>query len=607
MGERNTNSTKYIDFLERIAEDDSYDLKKLVMSIEDLMELLEATEAEEKLAAKELNAVIKNSAECSDFAMRVIVSIHFQMNTVWGMFQNARKMYNDIVRKNNQYCEEVEEMFRSRLYEYYRNNGASHSTAESMTRNEMEKRDTKKKIHDIVKDALPNEKYDGMKPFTFNERGWCEEWRESEVQYLKIGPDNFLGLNSVIQRKGQLTEDEEIAIIHAETILRRIGIIDPILQKSHALVKRKPNSDEDLPVAELKERREYVNLAKSYVESIKGVVVKKNGIVLVDENTQDMSLQSEFGRLKNIPDIKKVDMISFYDTTQHKNKSYPIILSMDGTVSIMDNTMDSTITNLKKIVSKWNNIVDIVCSDKMIVGLTTDGRVLCTEQSKNFDACRSWMDIREISASGKHIVGLKNIGTVVTCGPDSKNTSAAGAWRNIVSVSCGCVDVEIGKVERSYCYTLGLTEEGKILFAGECAPGCEKAYYEIISWNNVVQINCYSYGVEAVLANGTTKFAEYKSVDEYGIYNQIDSDEYKVLVSKNGNVVTEEGKVVGMNVSLFSSYEELLEQEQESKEIEGRLRQRIQYRNLSQCQHCGGKFKGIFKKVCRNCGKQKDY
>jgi ribosomal protein L37E len=30
-------------------------------------------------------------------------------------------------------------------------------------------------------------------------------------------------------------------------------------------------------------------------------------------------------------------------------------------------------------------------------------------------------------------------------------------------------------------------------------------------------------------------------------------------------------------------------------------------RNAGLCQHCGGRFKGIFKKTCTACGKPKDY
>ena len=30
-------------------------------------------------------------------------------------------------------------------------------------------------------------------------------------------------------------------------------------------------------------------------------------------------------------------------------------------------------------------------------------------------------------------------------------------------------------------------------------------------------------------------------------------------------------------------------------------------RNRKKCQHCGGDFKGMLKKKCINCGKEKDY
>ena len=31
------------------------------------------------------------------------------------------------------------------------------------------------------------------------------------------------------------------------------------------------------------------------------------------------------------------------------------------------------------------------------------------------------------------------------------------------------------------------------------------------------------------------------------------------------------------------------------------------YRSQGLCQHCGGSFKGLFKKTCTKCGKTKDY
>ena len=31
------------------------------------------------------------------------------------------------------------------------------------------------------------------------------------------------------------------------------------------------------------------------------------------------------------------------------------------------------------------------------------------------------------------------------------------------------------------------------------------------------------------------------------------------------------------------------------------------WKSNKQCQHCGGSFKGLFVKTCRQCGKRKDY
>lgn len=59
---------------------------------------------------------------------------------------------------------------------------------------------------------------------------------------------------------------------------------------------------------------------------------------------------------------------------------------------------------------------------------------------------------------------------------------------------------------------------------------------------------------------------------------------------------------------------EKLERERKQREQEERLRKEHQQRELQQqrrnmkrCQHCGGNFKGFFKKVCQDCGKEKDY
>ena len=60
--------------------------------------------------------------------------------------------------------------------------------------------------------------------------------------------------------------------------------------------------------------------------------------------------------------------------------------------------------------------------------------------------------------------------------------------------------------------------------------------------------------------------------------------------------------------------EELRRLEEERRRVEEQrryeqelARRKDYYRNQKLCQHCGGKFKGLFKKVCSNCGRSKDY
>ena len=53
--------------------------------------------------------------------------------------------------------------------------------------------------------------------------------------------------------------------------------------------------------------------------------------------------------------------------------------------------------------------------------------------------------------------------------------------------------------------------------------------------------------------------------------------------------------------------EEKREQEKKITEIKEKIRKQAELREKGLCQHCGGKFKGVFTKKCANCGLPKDY
>ena len=55
---------------------------------------------------------------------------------------------------------------------------------------------------------------------------------------------------------------------------------------------------------------------------------------------------------------------------------------------------------------------------------------------------------------------------------------------------------------------------------------------------------------------------------------------------------------IEMIARIRAKISQLTTQEQAQKET---------YRKQNLCQYCGGKFKGLFNKQCRNCGKKKDY
>ena len=79
--------------------------------------------------------------------------------------------------------------------------------------------------------------------------------------------------------------------------------------------------------------------------------------------------------------------------------------------------------------------------------------------------------------------------------------------------------------------------------------------------------------------------------------------------------LAEEARIVGEQ---RKAYEEKLEREMKAMQQAAELRlaadkqraierEKEKFRSQKVCQHCGGKFKGFFTKICSNCGKKKDY
>ena len=84
-------------------------------------------------------------------------------------------------------------------------------------------------------------------------------------------------------------------------------------------------------------------------------------------------------------------------------------------------------------LSQWDNIVQLESCGDGIVGLRSDGTVLCTSTNDSLSQVRRWTNIRQIFSDNGYgkpfLVGLKNDGTVV-----STADADLSHWRNITKI-----------------------------------------------------------------------------------------------------------------------------------------------------------------------------
>ena len=618
---------KYISFLSDLAADKNYNIKKMASKgIVGWLDALKATDFDRQLATQELTRW-GQSDDCDSLPMRMIVILHAQAELNWKKYQEIRAAYNELVGTINNYRQTVDGQFYDGYIDYFRGLGYDSSKVREMAQQQMRTQVTQNGIRDVMKKVIAEfqSKLEKGKPLQMNNEYWCEEWKEEETQYFFGENDepqeDYLDIAGVLRKKGTLTTKEELAVTYVEAILRRDGIVDKTLRRAHDMVDCPRVTEQSVGTDILRERRELVDMAKSFVASADAdVIVLKDGTVML------YGEKPKFPNLQGMDGVKKIISLGYDDGVA--------VLKTDGTVCVEAKNWSHDMKELDRTVTKWSNIVDIVETFKEIAALTGDGRVLCAEAGSYHDkgkwkSADGWSNIKQIAASANHLVALKNNGTVVACGSNEHGECRVSHWRNIVAVACDNVYVDIGGKTKSYGFTLGLTEAGEVLFAGDVAPGREREHRAISQWRNVVQINSYASNIQAVTVNGEVRETGYSSVSKYYYtdthyddipYEAAEADDYPedetdipltersdILVAKESLGVTMEGVVASSDICLFSDLEELKQMEEESRESSNRARKVAQYRQMHLCQHCGGRFKGLFKKKCVNCGRPMDY
>lgn len=257
----------------------------------------------------------------------------------------------------------------------------------------------------------------------------------------------------------------------------------------------------------------------------------------------------------------------------------------------------------------WENIKHICASERFSLGVKENGAVVGAGYPIEDGAIdiSSWRNIVYVAAGPSHVVGLKSNGTVVAAGEDNKNgrLNVAG-WRDIVSVCANS------------WWTIGLKSDGAVVYAGNSSElkwkGIET--WGLEKWKNIVQIDADNYFVAGLCADGTVIVGSNDEIlDDVSSWRDIvcieAGNEGLAGIGRDGTIHAayyrnssqkkEETALMKLSEErIFENYDNL---ENERKE----QLQRKEYRSKKLCQHCGGKFKGLFSKKCIKCGKLKDY
>lgn len=293
----------------------------------------------------------------------------------------------------------------------------------------------------------------------------------------------------------------------------------------------------------------------------------------------------------------------------------------------------------------WQDIVSLAGTEKYIVGLKADGTL--EHSSFTPGIVNNFKDIIMLACGDSCIAGLKMNGTVVVSGEKSNGEYRASEWKNIVSIQAGRNWImglrDDGTVLSTFhCHRMsewtdivsisgeyGLKSNGKVVTVSEFHKR------NISAWKNIVQIAA-GKGIVAglrsdgtVVSYGNTESSIYKP-DWHGVSSWKNikhlyaGTQTLIGIDKNGKVFYEtnfphdgfENYITGITefIPKSKSFLDLImfeaaQTEERMPEMEryikdGKMRIRRAY---GICQHCGGKFSGLFFKRCSSCGIKKDY
>ncbi len=288
-------------------------------------------------------------------------------------------------------------------------------------------------------------------------------------------------------------------------------------------------------------------------------------------------------------------------------KFHTVGLKQDGTVVSTRYRGQDEYYFSQDHVSGWKDIIMITAGDDYTAGLTSDGKIVCTRN----DPILECKDIICLFDHNNYLYGLRADGKVLRKGHTEFT-----------------IDEEIIEIVKAYSTLgcVGLTRNStlKALFKANRVQEELYAFDEVASIAGLYNLLILKKDgtVEAIPAtnsehtnNGQCKVESWENIaqppKEKTFSELLENEKTRLKQFEEAKAAATQAKKLELQRKKEEEQRKKEEAEVERKRIDEEKRriaaQQAKYRQDGLCRHCGGTFKGLFTKVCTQCGHKKDY
>ena len=357
-----------------------------------------------------------------------------------------------------------------------------------------------------------------------------------------------------------------------------------------------------------------------------GVSKIRGNYYILEDGTVKRSSRSKYTWLDQVNDWRDIaDILDLGEMVIGIKKDGKAI-SAGGTVA------------LKNAISGWQSIVAVSGHMGYAVGLRGDGTAVAAAdpaKGASNDSCRvsEWRDLVKVVSNKKATYGIRADGGVYISTSRVSDKASIDGWSDMIDV-IPCESFETD-------FAVGLRRDGTVALTHK-----NVIMNRIEGWDGIVSIHTLKKALICVFCDGTVNYtlgvgleksSEYsflEAVKDWGdILTVVASDNTVYGIKNNGEVVSA-GRYPTQGLRLFSDAssidsdrararaerEKAREKERaeaesakrikEAEEAERRKKEeelRAWRRGIKVCQYCSGDFRGVFEKVCKSCGRKKDY